>query len=91
MNQLVLVVLAFVIVMFLLNRTDNTEGYSSIVGTTSATNGHMDDFYLWRAYGHDVYNHCRLGNYPYNYKPKPHQKRFNYYNPYFYNYGYGHL
>ena len=65
----------------------NMEGYDS---STYRSNS-LDDYYLWRAYGHNANDHERLKKYPYNYSPKAHPKRYTQYDPYFYQKGYGHL
>ena len=88
--NLVLIIIALLVMMYLLN-ANKQEGYSSVTGHNTESRGNLDDYYLWRAYGHDVYNHCNLRKYPYNYQPKEHPMRYTHYNPYFYQYGYGHL
>jgi len=89
--NLILIILVIAVALYFLNG-GNLEGYDSVTGHhNTESKGNLDDYYLWRAYGHDAYNQCRLGGYPYNYQPKSHPKRYTYYNPYFYNYGYGHL
>lgn len=67
--------------------------YQDLEGYDSATfrSNDLDNYYLWRGYGHDAMDHERLNKYPYNYAPKPHPKRYTRYDPYFYQYGYGHL
>jgi hypothetical protein len=87
MEPLVVIVIVFIIAIIFLNMNGNgtNQGYSSV------NHPQNSDYYLWRAYGHDPVNSCKLNKHPYNYKPHPHPKRTNYYNPHFYNHGYGHL
>jgi hypothetical protein len=51
--------------------------------------GSMDPYYQWRTYNYDPPNYGSESQYPFDYKPKPFFKRFDYYNPYFRKYGYG--
>ena len=79
-KKVVLVILAVVVFMLWQNKN---EGYSS---ATFRRNSLSDD-YLWRTEG--IQNKCSLSRHPHNYRAKPYPKRFNYYLPNFYNYGYG--
>lgn len=69
MKTVIVVVLVLLCLLSMMNRR---EGYSSI-------NNVADDYYSWRAYGHDVYDKARLLRYPYNYKRYPYHKPFNCY------------
>lgn len=87
MNNLILLVLALAIIMFMMSKREN---YDTVVRT--GRYGYVDPYYNWRTYAPDeqVYDKNRLDCYPYNYKPKSVYARFNYYLPNFYKYGYGH-
>ncbi len=90
-NQNLVLLLVVVVAILLLFGGGLSEGYDSVTARTNELGRGMDDYYMWRAYGSNVYDRCRLLKYPYNYQPKPRPGRFDYYNPYFFDYGYGHL
>lgn len=84
-NFLIALIIIAVAIAFL---SPITEGYSS---KTFRLEPQYNNYYKWRAYGHDVYDHDRLTKYPFNYQQEPHFARFNKFVPSFYDYGYGHL
>ena len=67
MNTVLIVVI--VLVVCALSMMRKYEGYSSL-------NNVADDYYSWRAYGHNVYDKKRLLRYPYNYKRYPYNSPF---------------
>ena len=90
-NNHLLLLLVVLVSLALLYRQSMKEGYDSVTKRLNESRNIMEDYYLWRAYGHDVYDYNRLTRYPYNQKPLSHPKRYTHYNPAFYQYGYGHL
>jgi len=88
MNILV-IVLVFVIIMLMLNN-NKIEGYSTN-RVSNNSYGSVNPYYSFRAYSDEPYDYEKLDHYPYDYQQHEHPQRFNYYDPYFYRYGYGHL
>lgn len=84
-------VLAIILVLFLLFGRVGREDYHSILNDGRGSSDGINQYYNWRAYGHNPRDYCRLRKFPYNYQPYEHPARFDYYLPNFYKYGYGNL
>lgn len=67
-----ILIIALAIAILLLVLKSPTEGYSSLTNED-------DNYYQWRPYQHNVYNHTKMTSFPYNYHPYEYNQRFNCY------------
>ena len=88
MNQNIIIIVVVLIFVFCWLNKKKVEGYSSKKVLDDWVPFH--NYYLWREYGHDVYDIDRKERYPFDYKQHPYYYRHAKYIPQFYKYGYGH-
>ena len=70
MYLILIIVLAIILVLLFVKSP--VETYSSI-------GSDIDNYYQWRPYQHNVYDHIKMSSFPYNYHPYEHNQRFNCY------------